>query len=263
MDDLLEIAKAWDLERNFYLVEPPYVWDHVDGWGVRSFETHMWQQTVEYVADESSGYDARLRALVAEYSDHLDFDRHARAREQLRAGAPIAMYRKSVRALGRLHGLSGLWDNSISGLLLSGSLIIPYFDCRLVVRETPQRRVFVELFPDTKRDDVQAKLHASSEWLGEVFPDQPDRRRARYLLTADLAAEAQLAQGERLDEVVARYDGDVAGSHEYIKDSLRKRLKALRIPETDALYSASIPHLSQREVLRKQLGGETAGEWYA
>ena len=240
VDDIIAAAKRWGLFTAYYHLdygdlpthEPNALW---------CWETHLIAESVTYLSGLTDPQQQASAQSVLRYLDDRNLDALDLAARELASALPIRRFRCDVQDLTRRYGLSALWERSIEGLLLSGHLYVPYFDCRAVLQwRRDQPRVFIEVFPETAKEDVAEQWPRVEFLLAHVFPGRRRRRRMeRSGMDEDLAVAWKVDEGRGLDEVVVNdYDFDDTGKETEKLEELRAALKRARRSQRRARKSA-------------------------
>lgn len=214
-DALCGLARQWALDRRVYEVDRTAFYFREGQAGRMCWETCLLWLSIEYLRKWGAQEQQEERRLADRYSADLDFQALERGKREARRRLPINRFAYEVREFTRRFGLSGLWDESVETLLLSGRLLVPHHDCRLVLKpEEDRTRLFLEVFPETRKEDIEHKWAAANASTGsddggagpsllqELFGARP-RRRLRPQLDRDLQTQQELAKGRKLKEQVA------------------------------------------------------------
>lgn len=272
-DDFLTVAKRWQLDEHQYDVERFDFWDGLltGLWCWRVFLFWVWAENCAVRADEIKASETRLAEKFLR--DH-NLEELCSAWKAFSVWTYYDVFLQDVRELAGKYGLSTLWDRSVVALLLSGQMPVPFDNCRLVVRTEETRRLFIEIYPETRKEDLDDLWTSSQQALDSLFPQRPKRHRRRRQLARDIQTQSDQARGKTIEEIVVQdYDldaqaDDFSSMRALIEEEdrvlmrLDKGAKRLTVAQREALLAAVEPVLKKRFRAIDDGAGERIGEWY-
>jgi hypothetical protein len=261
--DLLSLARNWGLDTNYYLViRDSFYGCPVDG--RRHWQTLLLWVTGEYLLEHEAEHVARERASALQYADDLDFDALQKRHLLSMLALPVHRFGAELCCFTRKHGLGPQWERSIKALLLCGWLFVPLEDCRAVYRwEDLRSRLLLEVFAETREEDLVAKWQEIKKIRPELFPDQPRRQRRRPSLGRDLSTRVRRGAGQSLDEIVVQsYDCTTWEEERRLVEALKRGAARVPAAQARALSAATEPRVP-RHVVYQMIGDERRRkEWH-
>lgn len=272
-DDLFNMARRWQLDTHRYQVHPLSFWDG-ELTGVWFWRTFLFWLSLKDYERNGDQFEAVRRQLARKYLADLDFGALQDGLKAVNPWRARDLFYQQLRELNRRYGLSALWDRSIEALLLSGMLPVPFENCRLVLQRRKEPRLFVEVFPETRKEDLDDLWSSSQVALDQAFPTRPKRRRQREQLDRDLTTQEHRRQGKGIWEIIDdEYDldahegefgsmADMNKAEELLALQLTTGLKRLTKAQLSALTVAVEPMLPVWVQQYEKESGEHFEEWY-
>jgi hypothetical protein len=199
--DVMAVSRQWQLDKQLYLVQADDFWEH------RRTGAWCWWMFLSWLSLTSwpeREQEAQLQKSLLADRFRADHDLVTLQAEWRKLGlwTPRNRFVQDVNELMRRYGLSPLWYRSVEALILSGYMPVPCDNCRLVFQTGRDRRLFVELFQDSRKEDIDDLWPSSQEALSRMFPQRLKRRRMRSRLTRDIDTEQSRNGGRSLEDIV-------------------------------------------------------------
>lgn len=200
-DDLFAVVRKWKLDNRHYWVDPLAFWDRRLS-GMWCWANQLFVLSLKFYSRNYQRYQNRKLDLAAKFCEDFDLKALRDGMKRCSMFRVRDLFYDDLHGLCERHGLSPLWWRSVEALLLSGTLPIPFDNCEWILRRDPDARLFIEVFPETRKEDIADLWAASQEMLSEAFPDRPERRRRRQNLARDLTTKRHRDRGKAFAEIV-------------------------------------------------------------
>jgi hypothetical protein len=265
-DDLMSLARTWGLDTNYYLVTRDSFYPGCPLDGRMPWRTELLWRTGEYLLEHEAERAASERASALQYAQDLDFGALGERHLASMLAPPVRRFEFEIGCFTQKHGLGPQWEPSIEALLLCGWLFVPLEDCRAVYRwEDLRSRLLLEVFAETRQEDLVAKWQEVRKLWSELFPGQPGRQRRRPRVERDVRARASMDAGRSLEEIfVGDLDG---GSLDWDKqgkafEALKRAASRLPAAQAKALRAAANPRAPSRVICQMIADERRRKEWH-
>ncbi len=276
LDDLFAMVSRWGLDTHLFstdafeafyqapVVRALTIWSEF----LRNASAKCW-------FDNHKRIRKAHQRLADKYAADLSIGALLYGMNLIEGGLPSTRFNSEVRALTSQYGLSGLWEQTVALLLLSGRCYVPYQDCRIVLQsDSVGSRLFFEVFPETRKQDLGDKW-SGHRWLIEsLFPGHPKRRKAHPQFDRDRETSMALDGGRNLDEiVVCGYDLDesmgqgtptlaVSRRENLLKEALRSGAKRFSKAQGRSSSAHAQPVTEAQLDRFAKMRGRWATEWH-